>query len=106
MYPADPPEVYFQNEFSARSLIHRSDTSSLTITDSETGKVSSKLLTRDGWNRSYDFCCVYHTVKRFFEITQAEILDGGVYQRYESMYNEKMNSNTAWKVKMASHELF
>ena len=105
MYPADPPEVYFQNEFSARSLIHRSDTSSLTITDSETGKVSSKLLTRDGWNRSYDFCCVYHTVKRFFEITQAEILDGGVYQRYESMYNEKMNSNTAWKVKMASHEL-
>ncbi len=105
MYPADPPEVYFKNEFSARSLIHRSSSSSLTVSDSETGEVSSKLLTRDGWNRSYDFCCVYHSVKRFFEIPQAEILDGAIYQRYMNMLSPSNEQTVAWKVKMASHEL-
>ena len=110
MYPADPPEVYFKNEFSAQSILQRSNKSSVKITDGETGKISSKLLIQDGWNRSYNFSCVYHSVKRFFEITQSELLDGAVYQRYESMSPTKQKNTTdlaniAWKVSMASHEL-
>ena len=110
MYPADPPEVYFKNEFSAQSILQRSNKSSVKITDGETGKISSKLLIQDGWNRSYNFSCVYHSVKRFFEITQSELLDGAVYQMYESMSPTKQKktadfANIAWKVSMASHEL-
>ena len=36
MYPADPPEVYFKNEFSAQSILQRSNKSSVNITDGET----------------------------------------------------------------------
>ena len=96
MYPADPPEVYFKNEFSAQSILQRSNKSSVKITDGETGKISSKLLIQDGWNRSYNFSCVYHSVKRFFEITQSELLDGAVYQMYESMSPTKQKNTRTW----------
>ena len=103
LYPADPPTLCLTKEPSARSLIARSTHSSLSI-DAQTGAITSKLLNANNWSRSYGFCPVYHDVRRFFEIPMAELLDGAIYQHWQSS-GEAIEHSVLWKTNMFSHEL-